>query len=243
MGVLFDYFRAPDAGAAIRALERDGGPKGRGGPGQPVFDAVDAKGIDHAVMLTQLVDIIRGEPTDFSTVGTLDFVSVWPSSTPPTGDEWTALPEGSPWREGPWIDELGQRTLDGLADADDARLSEIAARWARKPASTATSANSWPNSSHWPAAPATPATGCTAGPASNAVTALARCTVERGQVRVRPLRRVEPLLEVRRIVESVGEPVRDRLVRRPRADDPQHVLRRRRQHRVRPLRDRAACAQ
>ncbi|MEU8136970.1 hypothetical protein [Streptodolium elevatio] len=132
MGVLFDYFRAPDAGAAIRALERDGGPNGRGGPGQPVFDALDAKGIDHAVMLTQLVDIIRGESTDFTTVTALDFVSVWPSSTPPTGDEWTTLPEGSPWREGPWIDELGQRTLDGLADADDARLPEISARWGRE---------------------------------------------------------------------------------------------------------------
>ncbi|WP_436773130.1 hypothetical protein [Yinghuangia sp. YIM S09857] len=126
MGVLFDYYRAPDAAAALRALERDGGPKGRGAPGQPVFDAMDAKGIDFAVMLVPLVDAVAGTVTDFTAPDSLDFVLVWPA-----GDAAAATPEDPSGDEGVLIAELGQRTRDALADADDTRLPEFAARWGR----------------------------------------------------------------------------------------------------------------
>ncbi|MEV0720385.1 hypothetical protein [Asanoa sp. NPDC050611] len=56
MGVLYDYFRAPDA-AAVATLtdETDGGPGAWGG----VEPVVDAKGIDLAVNLGKVVAFAR----------------------------------------------------------------------------------------------------------------------------------------------------------------------------------------
>ena len=45
MGVLFDYFRAPDASTAAAVLERLGGPT-TPDPDAPVLDAVAGKGFE-----------------------------------------------------------------------------------------------------------------------------------------------------------------------------------------------------
>ncbi|MEV4179252.1 hypothetical protein [Nonomuraea sp. NPDC049709] len=40
-----------------------------------------------------------------------------------------ALPEDSPYREGPEIEELSVSARDTLAEVDDARLPEVAQQW------------------------------------------------------------------------------------------------------------------
>jgi hypothetical protein len=71
MGVLFDYFRAPDAKTAKRAIDRLGGPLAP----EPIFDGVDAKGIDPTVNLGQLVAFIRKVPWEVDIVRT---TGIWP---------------------------------------------------------------------------------------------------------------------------------------------------------------------
>ena len=126
MGVLFDYFRAPDAKAAARAVELPGGPL----LPEPAFDGVEAKGIDPCVVLGQLVAFIRGVPWDVDLVRT---VLVWPppETQPATEEEYEALPEDSPWKEGPLLQALDRDVRDTLGTVDDARLPALAAQWAR----------------------------------------------------------------------------------------------------------------
>jgi hypothetical protein len=59
MGVLYDYFRAPGPAAALRAMDRAGGPLTGDAAGESAFDGLDAKGIDPKVVLGQLVDLAR----------------------------------------------------------------------------------------------------------------------------------------------------------------------------------------
>src|SRR6266498_2494408 len=74
MGVLFDYFRAPDA-AAAQAMELPTGPLVPSDAGLSVFDGVATKGVDPAVVLGQLVAIVREVPWTTDVVRT---ESVWP---------------------------------------------------------------------------------------------------------------------------------------------------------------------
>jgi hypothetical protein len=113
MGVLNDYFRARDDRDAARVRGHLGGPTAKGGDGAPPFDAVDAKGVDHTVVLGQLVALVRGV-------------------------EWT--PELSGGRlvaeasghvdEGPWVVALDDATRDLLAGLSPESLPTLAARWA-----------------------------------------------------------------------------------------------------------------
>ncbi|MEV0403390.1 hypothetical protein [Actinoallomurus sp. NPDC050550] len=133
MGVLFDYFRAPDTEAALRLLDQgDDVPRGPAtiGAGVDALDALDAKGIDPYVILGQLVGLILAVPWSIDLVET---VGVWPpeETKPRSREEIERLPEESPWNTGPWLEELGDRIRDALADVDDSTLPSVADEWAR----------------------------------------------------------------------------------------------------------------
>ncbi|MEV5703770.1 hypothetical protein [Actinoallomurus sp. NPDC052274] len=75
MGVLYDYFRAPDGETAFRLLdEGDGTPPGPATVHADI-DALDAKGIDPDVILGQLIAFMRNVPWSVDLVQT---VGVWP---------------------------------------------------------------------------------------------------------------------------------------------------------------------
>ena len=109
MGVLYDYFRAPDASTAAAVLERVGGPMG--GPDAPVLDAVDGKGIDPEVMMRTLQSLLTGVPYDELPWG-----------------EMLAMSDDA---DGPWIMQLSEELRDALADAQASRLPAVAQQWVR----------------------------------------------------------------------------------------------------------------
>jgi hypothetical protein len=129
MGVLCDYFRAPDASVAATVVDLPAGPIAPGDDGRTHFDGVDAKGVMPHVMLGQLVAIVRGVPYDDEILTT---ATVWPppDTAPASVEEYEDLPEDSPWHTGPWVEELDDGTRDTLADIDADRVGEYAARWA-----------------------------------------------------------------------------------------------------------------
>jgi hypothetical protein len=126
VGVLTDYFRAPDAETVLRAKDVLHGPL----RSEAGFDGVEAKAIDPGVVLGQLVAFIRRVPWESDLVPS---TPVWPSpESQPTSDaQYKALPEDSPWKTGPWVEELGAPVRDTLAALDDTRVSDLAAQWAR----------------------------------------------------------------------------------------------------------------
>jgi hypothetical protein len=109
VGVLYDYFRAPDASTAAAVLERVGGPMG--GPDAPVLDAVDGKGIDPEVMMRTLQSLLTGVPYDELPWG-----------------EMLAMSDDA---DGPWIMQLSEELRDALADAQASRLPAVAQQWVR----------------------------------------------------------------------------------------------------------------
>ena len=109
MGVLYDYFRAPDASTAAAVLERVGGPMG--GPDAPVLDAVDGKGIDPEVMMRTLQSLLTEVPYDELPWG-----------------EMLAMSDDA---NGPWIMQLSEELRDALADAQASRLPAVAEQWVR----------------------------------------------------------------------------------------------------------------
>jgi hypothetical protein len=127
VGVFYDYYRAADRESAVvkpdspRAVEK---PR----PGEPFFDAVDAKWIDPAVILGRLIALVRSVPFDLDIVRTVD-VYPPPEGAPTTDEEWDALPEDSPYFEGPGIEELPVEVRDTLAAIPDVELNDLAERW------------------------------------------------------------------------------------------------------------------
>jgi hypothetical protein len=109
VGVLFDYFRAPDASTAAAVLERLGGPRD---PEAPPLDAVAGKGFEPAVMLRRLQSLLTGVPYD---------------QLPEAEVELLAM-EGE---DGPWIVQLSEELRDALADAQPSRLPAVAEQWVR----------------------------------------------------------------------------------------------------------------
>jgi hypothetical protein len=109
VGVLFDYFRAPDASTAAAVLERLGGPRD---PEAPPLDAVAGKGFEPAVMLRKLQSLLTGVPYD---------------QLPEAEVELLAM-EGE---DGPWIVQLSEELRDALADAQPSRLPAVAEQWVR----------------------------------------------------------------------------------------------------------------
>jgi hypothetical protein len=127
MGNIYDYFRAADATAALRAMDRPGGPLFP----QPAFDGVPNKRVDPHVVLGMLLAFVRG---DIWRVDTVQSVYVWPpaETEPANGADWQNLPKDSPWfTTEQWLLELGAQVRDDLAAVDDARLPNLAAQWAR----------------------------------------------------------------------------------------------------------------
>ncbi len=61
VGVLFDYFRAPDASTAAAVLGRVGGPTSPD-LDAPVLDAVAGKGFEPEVMMVTLQSLLTGVP-------------------------------------------------------------------------------------------------------------------------------------------------------------------------------------
>lgn len=111
MGILFDYFRAPDASTAAAVLERAGGPT-TPDPDAPVLDAVVGKGFEPAVMMRKLQALLTGVPYDDLPEGELELLA--------TAGE-----------DGPWIAQLPQELRDALADAQPSRLPVVAEQWVR----------------------------------------------------------------------------------------------------------------
>ena len=109
MGVLFDYFRAPDTSNAAAVLERVGGPT-TPDPDAPVLDAVAGKGFEPEVMMVTLQSLLTGIP-------------------------YEELPDGEllamEGEDGPWILQLSEELRDALADAQPSRLSAVAEQWVR----------------------------------------------------------------------------------------------------------------
>ncbi|MGW2372790.1 hypothetical protein [Kitasatospora sp. NPDC001683] len=126
MGVLTDYFRAPDAAAVVRALElTEGSLPAFGEVSDEAFDGVMAKHVDPCVVLGQLVAAIRAEPWRVDLVAQ---TPVWPTTPQPGPDgPWD---EDEPWSTGPWVTELGDATRDALAEVGDDRIPAAVARWA-----------------------------------------------------------------------------------------------------------------
>lgn len=127
MGILIDYFRAPNAATAVRVKDRLGYPLA---PGAAGFDCVEAKGIEPAVKLAKLVASILRVPWDPELV-TTDTAWPPPETRPASLEEYNDLPDDTPWKEGPFVEELGVQVRDALAAVDDARLPGLAAEWAQ----------------------------------------------------------------------------------------------------------------
>ncbi|MFF4194114.1 hypothetical protein [Nonomuraea sp. NPDC001831] len=127
MGVFYDYYRAANRQAAAenpddpRAVEKPI-------PGVATFDAVEAKWIDPYVILGQLIALARDVPYSLDLVRP---VTVYPppEGAPATMEEWEALPDDSPYKEGPGIEELSADVRDTLAGIPDSRLDELVERW------------------------------------------------------------------------------------------------------------------
>ncbi|MFI7419326.1 hypothetical protein [Nonomuraea sp. NPDC049684] len=134
MSAMHDYYRAPNrATATWRPSELRAPAKPLSDA--PAFDVVETKWIDPTGSLGELVAVIKGVPYSNDLVET---VTLFPPSegAPKTEDEWLALPEDSPYREGPEIDELSVSVRDALAEVDDDRLPEIAQRWMKEDVSS-----------------------------------------------------------------------------------------------------------
>jgi hypothetical protein len=106
VGVLFDYFRAPDASTAAAVLAWPGGPIGL-----DELDVVDGKGIDPTVMMRTLQSLLTGTPYD---------------ELP-----WGEMLAITPNPDGPAVEGLTVDLRDALADAEVDRLPAVAEQWVR----------------------------------------------------------------------------------------------------------------
>ena len=116
VGLLVDYFRAPDAAAAAAVDDPEwAGPLFPRGFAEP-FDRVEAKGIDPSVALGKLVGLVQGVPWS------LDLVEE--TLVRPTAEEAEADPPESA------VIQLGDGVRDVLASVTAERVPDLAARWA-----------------------------------------------------------------------------------------------------------------
>lgn len=110
MSVTYFYFRAVSPESAKQKIR---GSEEWVGKCDDV-DIVPLKGIDHVVILGQLIALIRGEPWNVETVKTK---SCWPplETKPQNPEDYADLPPDSPWLTGPFLDELDLTVRDDLA--------------------------------------------------------------------------------------------------------------------------------
>jgi hypothetical protein len=116
VGVLCDYFRAADAASVAKLMQlTDGGSPIHHGQ-EPAADSVDAKGIEPAVTLGQLVERILGVDDDGADV--IGGGLVWPAGAESAEDY-----------EGPWVVVLDDQARDALAGVEAAQVPELATWW------------------------------------------------------------------------------------------------------------------
>ncbi|MEU8244789.1 hypothetical protein [Nonomuraea sp. NPDC048916] len=134
MSAMHDYYRAPDTATATWRPDELRAPA-KPLPDAPLFDVVETKWVDPNGSLGNLVAVIKGVPYSNDMVETVTLYPP-PEGAPKTEDEWLALPEDSPYKEGPEIEQLSVISRDALAEVDDARLPEVARRWTVEPLSS-----------------------------------------------------------------------------------------------------------
>ncbi|AEV82373.1 hypothetical protein ACWT_1355 [Actinoplanes sp. SE50] len=112
MGVLFDYFRAPEVEEVRRKLDENEGYS----PVPEFFDGVMLKTIDPGVILAQMIAMAADREWS------ADLVSerlIWPMSA-----------DRDLEYQGPWVTGIGDPARDALAGIEAGRAPELAERWA-----------------------------------------------------------------------------------------------------------------
>lgn len=125
MGVLHDYFRAPDAATAIAwAVGSEAGLDDHGA------DWFDAKGLDVHVVVGQLVSFAEGVPFEIRRGEGPRLV--WPDQeTWPYGEVRPG--EESPWESGLLLEMMPEAWVATLASVNDDHLPMLAAQWMEIP--------------------------------------------------------------------------------------------------------------
>ena len=125
MGVLHDYFRAPDTATAIAwAVDSEAGLDDHGA------DWFDAKGLDVHVVVGQLVSFAEGRP--FGARRGERPRLVWPDQEAwPYGEE--RLGEESPWESGLLVEIMPDSWVATLASVSDDHVPMLAAQWMEIP--------------------------------------------------------------------------------------------------------------
>jgi len=113
MGVLFDYFRAPDGQAVDELMAANDGMVIRADRA-PLVDAVESK-LEYAVTLGMLVAFARDVEWSPEIMGD---TFAWP----PDGEEDEEY-------DGPWVVQLGDDARDTLAGISDDEMSGLSERW------------------------------------------------------------------------------------------------------------------
>lgn len=120
MSVLFDYFLAPDDATAAATIDWPGGPgsgkpkKGPFGKAVPPFDVLSLPGIDPAVMLGTLEELLTGTP----------FADQLADKT---SRQQVAIRDGGERL----VLRVYDKFTDALATADPAQLAAVAVPWSQ----------------------------------------------------------------------------------------------------------------
>lgn len=121
MGVLNIYFHAPNAEAALQANLM----------AHPVgFTTVESKVAEPSVALGQLVALIAEVAWSPDLIGAT-VISPSPATEPKSKEALARSPDDSPWKTGPWLQELSVQTRETLSDVDASRRAGLAAQWGR----------------------------------------------------------------------------------------------------------------
>jgi hypothetical protein len=111
MGVLYDYFRAPDDTAATRLGQTVGGPVAAGHPG-----VVETKWVDPRVRVAQVLTHLQGIPWTYDASRV---IRVMPQEEPGP-DNWDV----------PTVERLADQIRDVLADVPVESRAEVGRWWA-----------------------------------------------------------------------------------------------------------------
>jgi hypothetical protein len=92
------------------------------------FTTVESKVADPAVALGHLLALIAETAWRPGLIGAT-VISPSPATEPTSAEAYALLPGDSPWRTGPWLQELSVWTRDILAEVDVSRRAELAVQW------------------------------------------------------------------------------------------------------------------
>lgn len=116
MGVLTDYFSAPDDETAASALDRIGGPARPSADPSPLppFDTFEAKGLDPYVIMGEIEEALTGQ--DYEVI---------------TADPQHARMITGRGDEGPWVFAVSRPLQAALAQANSGKLARAAEQWSQ----------------------------------------------------------------------------------------------------------------